>query len=244
MLLQRRRRVNEKGRWEDGGERERRMPSSFASLRLGLASFIPRLSLSDSHPPAMQRAVASVFCQCGSSSSSSSTTSLARVAARTFHSKPPPTSSSRLAPYSWASPRSSTSLPPPQQTHPFSTSSRIRQQVDATTTTSTTTTTTTAASTSPSLKTSSSESSSAPYRSSSNPRFSNSRHQNEYYAKRNRSLLLYTSAVLVLGVGVTYAAVPLYRAFCQGERESSFTSRREGIAGCDALGRERGKRNR
>lgn len=35
-----------------------------------------------------------------------------------------------------------------------------------------------------------------------------------YYAQRNRSLLLYTSAVLVLGVGVTYAAVPLYRIFC------------------------------
>lgn len=35
-----------------------------------------------------------------------------------------------------------------------------------------------------------------------------------YYAQRNRSLLLYTAAVLVLGVGVTYASVPLYRLFC------------------------------
>ncbi|KAI0707360.1 cytochrome c oxidase assembly protein CtaG/Cox11-domain-containing protein [Earliella scabrosa] len=36
----------------------------------------------------------------------------------------------------------------------------------------------------------------------------------EVYAARNRSLLMYTSAVIVLGVGVTYAAVPLYRMFC------------------------------
>jgi cytochrome c oxidase assembly protein subunit 11 len=35
-----------------------------------------------------------------------------------------------------------------------------------------------------------------------------------YYAKRNRSLLLYSASVLVLGLGVTYAAVPLYRLFC------------------------------
>ena len=35
-----------------------------------------------------------------------------------------------------------------------------------------------------------------------------------YYAQRNRSLLLYTAATLVLGLGVTYAAVPLYRVFC------------------------------
>jgi len=34
------------------------------------------------------------------------------------------------------------------------------------------------------------------------------------YAARNRSLFLYTSAVIILTVGVTYAAVPLYRAFC------------------------------
>jgi hypothetical protein len=38
--------------------------------------------------------------------------------------------------------------------------------------------------------------------------------QKAYYAKRNKSLLLYTAGVLVLGVGVTYAAVPLYRIFC------------------------------
>ncbi|KAI0065315.1 hypothetical protein BV25DRAFT_1822472 [Artomyces pyxidatus] len=36
----------------------------------------------------------------------------------------------------------------------------------------------------------------------------------EIYAKRNRTLLMYTSAVIVLAVGVTYAAVPLYRMFC------------------------------
>ncbi|TBU26238.1 cytochrome c oxidase assembly protein CtaG/Cox11-domain-containing protein [Dichomitus squalens] len=36
----------------------------------------------------------------------------------------------------------------------------------------------------------------------------------EMYAARNRSLLMYTTAVIVLGVGVTYAAVPLYRMFC------------------------------
>lgn len=35
-----------------------------------------------------------------------------------------------------------------------------------------------------------------------------------YYAQRNRSLLLYTTGVLALGVGITYAAVPLYRIFC------------------------------
>ncbi|KAF9243399.1 cytochrome c oxidase assembly protein CtaG/Cox11-domain-containing protein [Melanogaster broomeanus] len=34
------------------------------------------------------------------------------------------------------------------------------------------------------------------------------------YATRNRNLLMYTSAVIVLAVGVTYAAVPLYRMFC------------------------------
>ncbi|KIJ13456.1 hypothetical protein PAXINDRAFT_170520 [Paxillus involutus ATCC 200175] len=36
----------------------------------------------------------------------------------------------------------------------------------------------------------------------------------QLYATRNRSLLMYTSAVVVLAVGVTYAAVPLYRMFC------------------------------
>ncbi|KAI6042862.1 cytochrome oxidase assembly factor [Pisolithus marmoratus] len=34
------------------------------------------------------------------------------------------------------------------------------------------------------------------------------------YKTRNRNLLMYTSAVMILGVGVTYAAVPLYRMFC------------------------------
>ncbi|KAI0322750.1 cytochrome c oxidase assembly protein CtaG/Cox11-domain-containing protein [Amylostereum chailletii] len=36
----------------------------------------------------------------------------------------------------------------------------------------------------------------------------------DVYKQRNRSLLMYTSAVIVLAVGVTYAAVPLYRMFC------------------------------
>ncbi|KAF9223774.1 hypothetical protein BS17DRAFT_704977 [Gyrodon lividus] len=36
----------------------------------------------------------------------------------------------------------------------------------------------------------------------------------QLYATRNRNLLMYTSAVIVLAVGVTYAAVPLYRMFC------------------------------
>ncbi|KAH9935242.1 cytochrome c oxidase assembly protein CtaG/Cox11-domain-containing protein [Amylocystis lapponica] len=36
----------------------------------------------------------------------------------------------------------------------------------------------------------------------------------QVYAARNRSLLMYTSAVIVMAVGVTYAAVPLYRMFC------------------------------
>ncbi|KAI5983347.1 cytochrome oxidase assembly factor [Pisolithus albus] len=34
------------------------------------------------------------------------------------------------------------------------------------------------------------------------------------YKTRNRNLLMYTSAVVILGVGITYAAVPLYRMFC------------------------------
>ncbi|KAK7690906.1 hypothetical protein QCA50_006009 [Cerrena zonata] len=38
--------------------------------------------------------------------------------------------------------------------------------------------------------------------------------QQEAYARRNKSLLMYTSAVIALGIGVTYAAVPLYRMFC------------------------------
>ncbi|KAI9573999.1 cytochrome c oxidase assembly protein CtaG/Cox11-domain-containing protein [Boletus coccyginus] len=42
------------------------------------------------------------------------------------------------------------------------------------------------------------------------------RHQarQQLHAARNRNLLLYSTAVIVLGVGVTYAAVPLYRMFC------------------------------
>ncbi|KAI0734117.1 cytochrome c oxidase assembly protein CtaG/Cox11-domain-containing protein [Fomitopsis betulina] len=44
------------------------------------------------------------------------------------------------------------------------------------------------------------------------PSYQASRQQ--MYATRNRSLLMYTAAVIVIGVGVTYAAVPLYRMFC------------------------------
>jgi cytochrome c oxidase assembly protein Cox11 len=36
----------------------------------------------------------------------------------------------------------------------------------------------------------------------------------ESYKLRNRSLLIYSTSVFVLVVGFTYAAVPLYRAFC------------------------------
>lgn len=36
----------------------------------------------------------------------------------------------------------------------------------------------------------------------------------EMYKKRNQSLLMYTAAAFIVGVGITYAAVPLYRAFC------------------------------
>ncbi|KDQ57321.1 hypothetical protein JAAARDRAFT_131178 [Jaapia argillacea MUCL 33604] len=36
----------------------------------------------------------------------------------------------------------------------------------------------------------------------------------EVYKARNKSLLMYTSAIIVIAVGVTYAAVPLYRVFC------------------------------
>ncbi|TFK33241.1 cytochrome c oxidase assembly protein CtaG/Cox11-domain-containing protein [Crucibulum laeve] len=34
------------------------------------------------------------------------------------------------------------------------------------------------------------------------------------HAAKNRALLMYTSAVIIAAVGVTYAAVPLYRMFC------------------------------
>lgn len=43
------------------------------------------------------------------------------------------------------------------------------------------------------------------------PKFVSAR---EMYAKRNRSLFMYTSAVIVFAVGASYAAVPLYRMFC------------------------------
>jgi cytochrome c oxidase assembly protein subunit 11 len=36
----------------------------------------------------------------------------------------------------------------------------------------------------------------------------------EAYRRRNQSLLMYTAAAFAVGVGFTYAAVPLYRAFC------------------------------
>ncbi|KII85045.1 hypothetical protein PLICRDRAFT_116340 [Plicaturopsis crispa FD-325 SS-3] len=41
-----------------------------------------------------------------------------------------------------------------------------------------------------------------------------SRPREELYKARNRTLLMYTSAVIVAALGVTYAAVPLYRIFC------------------------------
>ncbi|KAJ6609217.1 cytochrome c oxidase assembly protein CtaG/Cox11-domain-containing protein [Mycena sp. CBHHK59/15] len=36
----------------------------------------------------------------------------------------------------------------------------------------------------------------------------------DVYKERNRNLLMYTSAVIITTLGVTYAAVPLYRMFC------------------------------
>ncbi|KAL0954990.1 hypothetical protein HGRIS_003916 [Hohenbuehelia grisea] len=36
----------------------------------------------------------------------------------------------------------------------------------------------------------------------------------EMYAAKNRNLLMYSSAVIIVALGVTYAAVPLYRVFC------------------------------
>ncbi|KIY73098.1 hypothetical protein CYLTODRAFT_366482 [Cylindrobasidium torrendii FP15055 ss-10] len=36
----------------------------------------------------------------------------------------------------------------------------------------------------------------------------------EVHRQRNRSFLLYTGSVIVVALGVTYAAVPLYRMFC------------------------------
>ncbi|KDN36088.1 hypothetical protein K437DRAFT_229951 [Tilletiaria anomala UBC 951] len=40
------------------------------------------------------------------------------------------------------------------------------------------------------------------------------RMKRDAYKKRNQSLMMYTAAALLLGLGVTYAAVPFYRAFC------------------------------
>ena len=34
------------------------------------------------------------------------------------------------------------------------------------------------------------------------------------YRQRNRSLLMYSASAFIVGIGLTYAAVPLYRAFC------------------------------
>jgi cytochrome c oxidase assembly protein subunit 11 len=39
-------------------------------------------------------------------------------------------------------------------------------------------------------------------------------HRNMAYRQRNRSLLMYSVAALIFGIGITYASVPLYRAFC------------------------------
>ncbi|KAG7440020.1 uncharacterized protein BT62DRAFT_911507 [Guyanagaster necrorhizus] len=36
----------------------------------------------------------------------------------------------------------------------------------------------------------------------------------EIHRRKNRSLLMYSSAVIVVALGVTYASVPLYRMFC------------------------------
>ncbi|KAH7341574.1 cytochrome c oxidase assembly protein CtaG/Cox11-domain-containing protein [Rhizoctonia solani] len=36
----------------------------------------------------------------------------------------------------------------------------------------------------------------------------------DVYKARNRTLLMYTTAIVITAVGATYAAVPLYRAFC------------------------------
>lgn len=38
--------------------------------------------------------------------------------------------------------------------------------------------------------------------------------QRQLYARRNRSLLLYSTATIILVGGLSYAAVPLYRVFC------------------------------
>ncbi|KAF9456622.1 cytochrome c oxidase assembly protein CtaG/Cox11-domain-containing protein [Collybia nuda] len=41
-----------------------------------------------------------------------------------------------------------------------------------------------------------------------------SKSRSEVYAAKNRSLLMYASAVIVVATGASYAAVPLYRMFC------------------------------
>lgn len=38
--------------------------------------------------------------------------------------------------------------------------------------------------------------------------------QRQHYARRNNSLLLYSTATILLVTGMSYAAVPLYRVFC------------------------------
>ncbi|KAJ1032228.1 hypothetical protein NDA18_001722 [Ustilago nuda] len=40
------------------------------------------------------------------------------------------------------------------------------------------------------------------------------RHQRESYKRRNQSLFMYSAALMVFTLGFSYAAVPLYRAFC------------------------------
>lgn len=40
------------------------------------------------------------------------------------------------------------------------------------------------------------------------------RRQRESYKRRNQSLMMYSAALMVLTLGFSYAAVPLYRAFC------------------------------
>jgi cytochrome c oxidase assembly protein subunit 11 len=40
------------------------------------------------------------------------------------------------------------------------------------------------------------------------------RRQRESYKRRNQSLLMYSAALMMFTLGFSYAAVPLYRAFC------------------------------
>lgn len=60
---------------------------------------------------------------------------------------------------------------------------------------------------------------SSPISSSSTPQASTAaamyaQRQRDAYKRRNQSLAMYTLAVVIFGVGFTYASVPLYRAFC------------------------------